>query len=534
MTLIIKKHWPALAAAVILVAVVAWLYFDVEGITNGLLIYGLDDAYIHTAIAKHLALDGIWGLTPFEWSSSSSSLLWTLILAASYTFTGPQTATPFVLNILIAVLLLATCEVVLDRFGLAAWPRLAVLLVIILVCPVPLLIFSGMEHLLQILLDLILTYQAAKIIARSGVEPLDRSEYARLLLLAILVSAVRYEGLFLIFSSAALFATRRRYRLALYTIAAAVAPLFAFGVISKLNGSFWLPNSVLVKGSGALQSSSAFLLHFISNLRAAPYLAGLLVLAAVAIRIDDKTADIGNGRMKVFLKVFYITALLHLAFGGVGWLYRYEAYLIVLAIVALSATLQRRLAQSYNWEKRRAIAFIAILAVGAGTTATLGYRAYDSIILVERACSFTYFQQYQMARFLNRFYSGESVAANDVGAINYYADLHCLDLWGLGTVDVARARLDRTLDTDRIRQLAQQNRTGIAIVYEDWFSEFGGVPAEWQLVGRWKLDCVYCGGGNTISFFAVNPGAASELRTRLRLFSPELPQQVEQLGPYTY
>jgi hypothetical protein len=139
-----------------------------------------------------------------------------------------------------------------------------------------------------------------------------------------------------------------------------------------------------------------------------------------------------------------------------------------------------------------------------------------------------------MARFLNRFYSGESVAANDVGAINYYADLHCLDLWGLGSIDVARARLDRTYDTDRIRQLARQNRTGIAIVYEAWISEFGGVPAEWQLVGRWKVDCVYCGGGNTVSLFAVDPGAAAELKTRLRLFSPDMPQQIEQLGPYTY
>ena len=56
--------------------------------TDGHLIYSLDDAYIHMAVAKNLARSGVWGCTPFHFSSSSSSLLWTLILGIANRLAG--------------------------------------------------------------------------------------------------------------------------------------------------------------------------------------------------------------------------------------------------------------------------------------------------------------------------------------------------------------------------------------------------------------------------------------------------------------
>src|SRR5512134_3813371 len=57
-------------------------------LTDGRLIYALDDAYIHMAVARTLASHGIWGCTPFHFSSSSSSLLWTFGLGAAYGAVG--------------------------------------------------------------------------------------------------------------------------------------------------------------------------------------------------------------------------------------------------------------------------------------------------------------------------------------------------------------------------------------------------------------------------------------------------------------
>ncbi len=42
-----------------------------------------------------------------------------------------------------------------------------------------------------------------------------------------------------------------------------------------------------------------------------------------------------------------------------------------------------------------------------------------------------------MALFLKDFYAGNVVAANDMGAINYIADIRCLDLYGLASMEVA-------------------------------------------------------------------------------------------------
>jgi hypothetical protein len=88
--------------------------------TDGRLIYALDDAYIHMAVAKNLASHGIWGCTPFHWSSSSSSLLWTFGLGVAYRAFGVHDWTPLVLNVAFAIGTLLVAHVSLLRFGAPA------------------------------------------------------------------------------------------------------------------------------------------------------------------------------------------------------------------------------------------------------------------------------------------------------------------------------------------------------------------------------------------------------------------------------
>ena len=50
-------------------------------------------------------------------------------------------------------------------------------------------------------------------------------------------------------------------------------------------------------------------------------------------------------------------------------------------------------------------------------------RAETSLKITSKASTNIYQQQYQMGLFLKTFYEGKAIAANDIGAVNYLADV---------------------------------------------------------------------------------------------------------------
>ncbi len=141
-------------------------------------------------------------------------------------------------------------------------------------------------------------------------------------------------------------------------------------------------------------------------------------------------------------------------------------------------------------------------------------------------------QQYRMALFLREFYQEQAVAANDVGAINFFAEIDCLDLYGLASLEVARAKLTGQYRRELVERLARRKGVRVAIVYRHWYDTIGGLPESWVEVGSWRiLNNIVCG-GDTVIFFAVAPGERDRLIACLRAFSPRLPAGVIQSGAY--
>ncbi len=72
------RHWPLIAGVAVLWFVIGIILLLSLAHNQGHLVYDVDDPYIHMAIARHFAESGVWGVTRYEFSSSSSSILWPL------------------------------------------------------------------------------------------------------------------------------------------------------------------------------------------------------------------------------------------------------------------------------------------------------------------------------------------------------------------------------------------------------------------------------------------------------------------------
>ncbi|MHC4758405.1 MAG: hypothetical protein ACYTE8_07085 [Planctomycetota bacterium] len=234
--------------------------------------------------------------------------------------------------------------------------------------------------------------------------------------------------------------------------------------------------------------------------------------------------------------IFVFTTILHLVFAKTGWFYRYEAYLMVLAMFVLATSFSKDGAYKLlELEARKSLVCCASLAIVALIiTWPFFLRGYTALLKVPKATSNIYRQQYQMGLFLRSFYEHQSVAVNDIGSVNYLADIKTLDLGGLTNLAVTESLLKGNFNTKAIQDLAVLHNIKIAIVYDDWYEPIGGVPGEWIQVGRWKiLDNVVCG-SDTVSFYAVQKSDEEELVNNLKSFSSFLPDNIEETGCYLY
>src|SRR5258708_4366348 len=242
----IRRHAPAIFAVSVLWELLAIVIYLTIQRNQGHWVYGLDDAYIHMAMAKNIVQHGVYGVTPFAFTPSASSILWPFLLAAIYLITGVNEATPLILNVIFASATIVLVHVILLRYREPRRFRIAVLLGLIFAVPMLATITTGLEHSAHILVTLAFVFLAAEILAA---EPSAmRNGKIALLVLAPLVSGFRYEGLFPIAITCLLFLLRRRVVYAFALGALAAAPIVIYGLVSTGQGWFFLPAPVLLKG----------------------------------------------------------------------------------------------------------------------------------------------------------------------------------------------------------------------------------------------------------------------------------------------
>ena len=475
---------------------------------HGAIGYTLDDPYIHLALAERIAL-GHYGINLGEVTAPSSSILWPFLLLP-----GVGTAWHAWLPLGIGLACGAATAVLLgrlvDRLPWASndawqgdWARIALVLLLVLAGNLAGLPFTGMEHSLQVLLAAACAWGLAEAL-RGRAIPLW------CLAAAAVGPAVRYEMFALVGALMIALGGQRRWGAAAGLLAAALVLPVGFGAWLVTQGLQPLPNSVLAKSDvyagaeglagPAFALVSNAVMELLRHPRRWPYLALLLLLAALMLRAPPVQRWPLTGA---------VAALgLHALVGRFGWFYRYEIYALFFGALVLVVALAHA---SRIWRMAGAAVLLAAAAAQA-----------PAALQSPRAAQNIQDQQYQMHRFVADHWR-QGIAVNDLGWVSYRIDpkLYVLDLYGLASNEALR---QKHKDGAWMEAMVRRHGIRLAMIYPWWFE---GVPDSWIRVAELRLSGARIApAGDTVTFYATEPGAEAELRRDLANFASTLPAGV--------
>ncbi|QPC83469.1 hypothetical protein G4Y79_03550 [Phototrophicus methaneseepsis] len=545
----LRKHIPLIIMLILLTGIFAVLVTQIQSQLDGHFIYGVDDAYIHMAVAKNLAENGVWGTQATEFSSSTSSLLYPFAIAVIYKVTGSANEwAPLLLNIIAGYAVVVAVYWILRREGAGDRVLFLFLLLLILAIPIPGLAFMGMEHLFHILFFILFIYHVACMISADK-DQLNTSDYVWLIVLAMLQTLIRYEGVFTLACVALLFLLRLRILPAIGVLGMGIMPLALFGIYSVSQGSLPIPNSIYLKGSVETYHS---VLDYLQAIRPDMVLLKayqmttlwlmLIVLglgvALVVIRwrknrvARDKAVDRDFllqqlWRMEnVLILLFIGNTILHNQFMSNNFL-RYEAYLIGSFIFICALLLSKILNESIRTIQRVTVAFFAasmLVLCLLPSFINLALRS-TTVGLIPTWTREIYEQQYQFTMFAREeLPAGAPIAINDIGAMSYYTDIPYVDLFGLANIDIARAGGAYHMKPAVGQEIVKNSKAQFAIIYDIWAKPF--IPSDWVLVATWKIPTPLIVFQDTVSFYAADAEKAGLMRQGLQHYEAKLPSEV--------
>lgn len=523
-----RKCGLAVAALAVLVSAAEWLAG--MSLCGGELCYPLDDTYIHLAMARQLAESGTWGLEAGVPVFASSSPLWTVLLAAAVKVCGVREWLPLAFSFLFAFLSVLVAFRFWERAAVPRW--FALLSGVFLVAAVPFVTLSnlGMEHAMHVFLVEMVLYAAWRHLAAARS---SRADVAILLALCALATAARYESLFVVAPVAALLVLRRKPAVGVGMVAAAFAPVVGFGLYAVACGRPFLPVSLLLKaqvGPEAVVRGICGLYCGIAPEVIHVYLAVGLLLVVAAMPKTDKS-------LSALSLALAVSIVGHGVFAHFGWLYRYEAYLVCACFTLLPAAVAKfvpdRLVHGAAGPADgdsagvliRKIAVLMLCLGVAFPFAARGFKANYDTVLAQREI---FGQQMQMARIVASLPAELKgpVAVSDLGCMAMFSGVHVLDIWGLGSPDVAEIVRSRKVPQDGFAGLFARHRVRYVAIYDGWY-DLKRLSPDIRVVAKLSMSGprVICA-GDTVLLGVTDAADAAPFAACLRDYAPRLPPGV--------
>ena len=505
-----KSLWIALSVFLIVT------FFELIAIlllNSGHFVFTLDDPYIHLALAENI-LNGHYGVNQNEFSAPSSSILWPFIIAPFSQFLQSAYAL-LLINITAAIgtiiliwkLLLPTNSDKKYSF------EKTLTLSIILIVSIPAinlvgLIYTGMEHSIQLFFSTLIIYGL--------IYEVEHKKISWWFIVAIVIAPlIRYECLALSLPSI-LFLYIRGYRAKSLSIACIL--LFLLGAFSLFLISLGLdafPTSVAAKSSvvssgGGVKSLLRSLYGSLTLSRGILLIVAMLSLLYFALNKELKK------ELRLLAFVISISAFLHLLVGRYGWYSRYEIYIwssLILTLLYLNKNLIYQLPAKIGFYQ-----MVGLMLLSSGM---LCAPYFITLMTTPLASNNIYEQQYQMHRFATKY--NKAIAVNDLGYVSYQNNNYVLDLWGLASIDALRLRKSSN-KSDWITQITQNKNVEFAMIYEEWFKE---IPDNWRKLGELSLGKTQITPANaSVSFYSIGCKPYAEISDLIKTFSTTLPEGV--------
>jgi len=485
--------------------------------------YVLDDAYIHLSMAKNFAFHGMWGITEYSYSSSSSSPLFTFVLSALIFIFGNHELLPLIFNFGCTFFIIYFLNRYYSDLFKQNMSIVFANIFTLLFASIHLLIFSGMEHVLQVLVFIINIYFFEK----WRICDFKKSSYSAWFYCTLaLLGLIRFESMFYFLSLAFVFLLLKKFKQSSLLLFFGFLPVLVFCYFTYQKTGYLLPNSVMVKGTkldltgDLLQQITDIILY---KLIKQPYfqlaaffplcLAVFLLFKDYKNKLTFRDIVLNNFLLIVLIFNLFIQAV----FGQFTNFYRYEAYLLVGFSMVIIPKVKSLFVQKNFLLQRYRIPVILIVLILM--TLVLKVSLVNKLIIT--GSKNIYEQQIQSTRFLKKYYNNSKVVANDIGAICYFTDIHLLDVAGLGSKEMVPFKVKRKGLDDQfeefLKQFSAQNHYQLAIIYDEWLN--GHVPKNWKKVAILKIKDVNAVlGRDHLSIYSVDPNIHYSLKQNVKSF----------------
>ncbi len=484
--------------------------------TDGHYIYMIDDAYIHLAMAKNLALYDVWGVTKYKFSSTSSSPLFTYVLSILIKVSGNNDLLSLWVNVFFGV---GTVYFLNKYFsGVFNTAKNIVLSVLftLFFSVLHVQILSGMEHVFHVFLFVV------NILCLSNLK--SRYSVFGFYLTLLLMGLVRFESMFYFVILAFLFLLIKKWKDAFGILLIGFIPIVVFCYFNYQHDGYLFPNSVIVKGTRFTfdshfphQLKTVFLDNFLLNISF--YKIGFfpIMICLIFIIRDFRTKNFQLIIKDHFLLiVISLLMVCHSMFADLKGMFRYEAYILTGFSMALIPKLKGLFEHFRTYIKKELIISGLVFA----NIFLLVYKfSFAHKMLIDGGKNI-YEQQIQSARFLHSYYNESKIVANDIGAITYFTNIHLLDMAGLGSKETIvfnenKRQADKQFQ-GFLTQYTITNDYDIAIIYEAWLQNH--IPENWRKVAELKINNPITVARDKVSIYSINKNNIDKLKQHVRNF----------------